>query len=163
MSVVIVRHRRKCNAYGKSIPFSGSKAEKLKQFRECDKSFLMSLLSPLMQSDEIEVENLLRADTGKWVELDRIGGVRPTQTLLRCLRRGQHLNADIMRICCALLQKRDGIICDFYTDVNKSSTSFQARLKSLYLVNTDIHCLSKDLPVSIPLHRIFVVHQRTRK
>ena len=123
----------------------------------------MSLLSPLMQSDEIEVDNLLRADTGKWVELDPIVGIKPTQTLLRCLRRGQHLSTGVMQICCALLQKRDGVVCDFYNEVNKSSSSFQARLKSLYIVNTESHGITQQLPSSVPLHRIYIAHQRTCK
>lgn len=130
----------------------------MKVLRECDRKLMLSLLSPLLLSDEIKVDGLLRADTGNWIELDPIAGITPTQTLLRCLQRGHHLEVSVMHICCVLLQKRDSVISNFYSDVNCSSSSFQPRLKSLYLVNIDIRRLFYQLPDSIPLHRIYIAH-----
>ena len=140
---------------------SGTKPEKLKIFREKDKVFLISLLTPLVLSDETAVEDLLRTDTEKWVTLDPVGGIVPTQVMLRCLQQHRHMTTEIMLVCCALLQRRDNVICQFYYDVNHSSLHFQPRLTSRYLVHYEgCPSLAQQLPYRSPLHRIYVVHHR---
>ena len=121
---------------------------------------MISFFSPLTQSDKVAVEDLLRADTDKWIKMDPINGIEPTQAMLRCLQHGRNLQVSVMQICCSLLQKRDRIICDFYNEVNKSNTTFQERLKSCYIVNSESQRLSEQLPNWIP-YRIFVAYYMT--